>query len=180
MIVIIMVSISVVSCNKGKNNSKDSSGTVMDDEAEVAKEDVKLARIKALDSLLKVMKDESPYPNDMKVLSINLVDSVTNAAVVKEIFTQSKGKGEYSAYYLKPRIIPELKKRALDKSILGHVMTYKLRYRVNDMNVVVKDFTIFLNIKNENMYFTEGKRDRSFVVRQLALSLESFLLQTIK
>lgn len=171
MIVIIMFSVSVVSCNKGKNNSKDSSGAVMDDKTEVSKEDAAMARIKALDSILKVMKDESPYPNDMKVLSIKEVDSVTNAEVATALLSNS---------YLQPQIIPELKRRALDKSTVGYIMNYKLRYRVNDMSVVVTDFAIVLSKKNQNMYSANYKMDRSSIVYHLTESLRKFLLDTTK
>ena len=171
MIVIIMFSISVVSCNKGKNNSKDSSGTVIDDKTEVAKEDGAIARIKALDSILKVMKDESPYPNDMKVLSIKEVDSVTNAEIANKILSSPP---------VEPQIIPELKRRALDKGTIGYIMNYKLRYRVNDMSVVVNDFVIVLSKRNENMYSTNFKMSHSSIVFWLSQNLRKGLLDTTK
>jgi hypothetical protein len=172
MVAIVMFSVSI-SCNKDKNNSKDGGKTIMDDLIGVTKEDGTSARIKVVDSILKVMKDESPYPKDMEVLSIKETDSISSPEISKRILEWQ--------YPLKPHIIPEVKKRALDKSIVGYVISYKLRYRISDRNVVVKDYIIVLDAKdNTVMYSYNHNLSHIVIVHELAIRLERYLLNTIK
>jgi hypothetical protein len=180
MVTVIIFSSIIISCNKG-NHSKDSNETIVSDKNEDIKEDGASLRLKVLDSVLKIMKDESPYPNDMEVLSMKEVDSITNSEVAERSLRLSKGASVGSGYYVDPRITPELQKRALDKSILGYVLHYKIRFRVNDMRVDVKDCVIVIDaVDNSTIYSDDSLIDHELLVHQVMIKLENYLLNTIK
>ena len=180
VLTIIILSSIIISCNKG-NHSKGSNETIVSDKNEDIKEDGASLRLKVLDSVLKIMKEESPYPKEMEVLSMKEVDSLTNAEVAERSLRLSKGQSKGSGYYVDPRITPELKKRALDKSILGYVLHYKIRYRVNDMRVVVDDCVVVIDaVENSIIYSDNHLVDHGTLVHVVMIKLENYLLNTIK
>mgnify|MGYP006192260263 FL=1 len=138
-------------------------------------------RLKVLDSVLKLMKTESPYPNDMEIISMKEVDSITRSEIAQRSLRQSEGTYKGTTYYVDLRIKPELKRIALDKSIKGYVLYYKMRYRVNDVRVDVQDYVVIFDaVKNNIIYHDNYLASHDILVHQLMLGLENHLLKTIK
>lgn len=172
IVAISIYSVIITSCNKDKNLSKSNNN-----KTEVMKEDRASLRLRALDSVLKVMKKESPYPDDMEVLSMKEVDSITNSEIAERSLRLSKGAIKGTGYYVDPRITPELKKRALDKSIMGYVLHYKMRYRINDINVVVNDFAVVMQAEDNSIISSNDYLiDHNMLVHTLMMRLERHLL----
>ncbi|HEY1193236.1 hypothetical protein [Flavobacterium sp.] len=177
---IILISTIIISCNKDKSLSKGNHNNISSDSPD-SKEYKASLRLKVLDSVLKVMKTESPYPNDMEVISMKEVDSITYSEVAERSLRMSKGAYKGTSHYVDPRITPELKRMALDKSIKGYVLHYKIRYRVNDIRVEVQDCVVIIDaIKNTIIYSNNHLASHDTLVHELMLGLENFLLRTIK
>lgn len=175
---LIAINCIIVSCNKSKNNSTSSDGTTSNEKTELAKEDKSSKRIKVVDSIFNVAKNNSPYPKDFEVLSVKEMDSITPREMSNLLVKQAKKADKGTGGYIEPEVLEKIKKFGEINETYAFIYFYNLRYRVSDNQILVKNFIMAVQTRSnavlENVNVnTYNQQERDFITKQVAWKLQT-------